>query len=49
VISVYMGITVNLIEAWAPYKAAITAINNTLNAANIKRLVSAFVLLKLLT
>jgi len=34
-----MGITVNLVEAWAPYKAAITAINNTLDPANIKRLV----------
>jgi len=40
-----MGITVNLVEAWAPYKAAITAINNTLDAANIKRLVCVSVCL----
>jgi len=40
-----MGITVNLVEAWAPYKAAITAINNTLDPANIKRLVRALRLL----
>ena len=45
VISIYMGITVNLVEAWTPYKAAITAINNTLDATNIKRLVCASKLL----
>lgn len=36
VISIYMGITVNLVEAWEPYKAAKTALNYTLDAANIK-------------
>ncbi|CAH1773129.1 unnamed protein product [Owenia fusiformis] len=36
VISVYMGMTVNLLDSWAPYKAAITALNNTLSTANIK-------------
>uniref|UniRef100_A0AAY4BXP5 WASH complex subunit 5 n=1 Tax=Denticeps clupeoides TaxID=299321 RepID=A0AAY4BXP5_9TELE len=36
VISVYMGITVNLIEAWEPYKAAKTALNYTLDVANVK-------------
>jgi len=36
VISVYMGITVNLIEAWEPYKAAKIALNYTLDSANIK-------------
>lgn len=36
VISIYMGITVNLVEAWDPYKAAKTALNYTLDSANIK-------------
>uniref|UniRef100_A0AAR2J0S3 WASH complex subunit 5 n=1 Tax=Pygocentrus nattereri TaxID=42514 RepID=A0AAR2J0S3_PYGNA len=36
VISIYMGITVNLVEAWEPYKAAKTALNYTLDPANIK-------------
>lgn len=30
VLSYYMGLTVNLIEAWEPYKAAKQALNNTL-------------------
>ena len=36
VISIYMGMTVNLIEAWDPYKAAKTALNNTLEASNLQ-------------
>lgn len=36
VISVYMGMTVNLMEAWEPYKAAKTALNNTLEPGNIR-------------
>uniref|UniRef100_A0A8B9L1E7 WASH complex subunit 5 n=1 Tax=Astyanax mexicanus TaxID=7994 RepID=A0A8B9L1E7_ASTMX len=36
VISIYMGITVNLVEAWEPYKAAKIALNYTLDPANIK-------------
>ncbi|XP_048385617.1 WASH complex subunit 5 [Stegostoma tigrinum] len=36
VISIYMGITVNLIEAWEPYKAAKTALNYTLEQLNVK-------------
>uniref|UniRef100_A0A8C5DMK5 WASH complex subunit 5 n=1 Tax=Gouania willdenowi TaxID=441366 RepID=A0A8C5DMK5_GOUWI len=36
VISIYMGITVNLVDAWEPYKAAKTALNYTLDSANIK-------------
>ncbi|XP_016375613.1 WASH complex subunit strumpellin-like [Sinocyclocheilus rhinocerous] len=36
VISIYMGITVNLVEAWEPYKAAKTALNYTLETANIR-------------
>lgn len=31
-----MGITVNLVEAWEPYKAAKIALNYTLDSANIK-------------
>lgn len=31
-----MGITVNLAEAWEPYKAAKTALNYTLDIANVK-------------
>uniref|UniRef100_A0A8C5TR57 WASH complex subunit 5 n=1 Tax=Malurus cyaneus samueli TaxID=2593467 RepID=A0A8C5TR57_9PASS len=36
VISIYMGITVNLAEAWEPYKAAKTALNYTLDLSNVK-------------
>lgn len=39
VISSYMGIVVNLVEAWDPYKAAKTALNNTLDPTNVKTLV----------
>ena len=35
-----MGMTVNLLEAWSPYKAALIALNNTLDAANVKEQVS---------
>ena len=33
-----MGITVNLIEAWEPYRAAKIALNNTLEHGNIQML-----------
>ncbi|XP_025778302.1 WASH complex subunit 5 [Puma concolor] len=36
VISIYMGITVNLADAWDPYKAAKTALNNTLDLSNVR-------------
>ncbi|XP_073257126.1 WASH complex subunit 5-like isoform X2 [Porites lutea] len=42
VISIYMGIVVNLVEAWDPYKAAKTALNNTLDVTNVKNLASRF-------
>jgi len=35
VITMYMGFTVDLSEAWAPYKAARTALGNILTKANI--------------
>lgn len=35
-----MGITINLVEAWEPYKAAKTALANTLESANVRDLVS---------
>lgn len=36
VISIYMGMTVNLVDAWEPYKAARQALLNTLDTANVK-------------
>ncbi|XP_063777365.1 WASH complex subunit 5 [Pseudophryne corroboree] len=42
VISIYMGITVNLMEAWEPYKAAKTALNYTLDLPNIKEQASRY-------
>lgn len=42
VISIYMGITVNLLEAWEPYKAAKTALNYTLDQANIREQASRY-------
>ncbi|XP_071964498.1 WASH complex subunit 5-like [Antedon mediterranea] len=38
VISIYMGISVNLMDAWMPYKAAYTALTNTVDPTNIKEL-----------
>ncbi|UYV65164.1 KIAA0196 [Cordylochernes scorpioides] len=37
IISVYMGMTVNLLEAWEPYRAARSALANTLDTINIKQ------------
>lgn len=42
VISIYMGIVVNLVEAWDPYKAAKTALNNTLDPNNVKPLATRY-------
>ena len=43
VITVYMGIVVNLADAWEPYKAAKIALNNTLDLNNVKELVSIMI------
>jgi hypothetical protein len=37
-----MGITVNLLDAWSPYKAAVTALNNTLDQSNVRELVCPY-------
>lgn len=42
VISVYMGITINLLDWWEPYKAAKTALSNTLDPVNIKEHASKY-------
>lgn len=36
VINLYMGMTVNLIDAWEPYRAATAALNNTLDLQAVK-------------
>ncbi|KAF6202837.1 hypothetical protein GE061_003242 [Apolygus lucorum] len=36
VVNIYMGITVNLIDIWEPFKAAKMALANTLDVSNIK-------------
>ncbi|PIK50593.1 putative WASH complex subunit strumpellin-like [Apostichopus japonicus] len=36
VTTIYMGIVVNLVDAWDPYKASKTALNNTLNVDNVR-------------
>lgn len=36
-----MGITVNLADAWEPYKAAKTALNNTLDPSNVREQVGS--------
>ena len=38
----YMGITVNLLDAWEPYKAARTALANTLQPDNIQHQAQKF-------
>uniref|UniRef100_A0A8C5V8R5 WASH complex subunit 5 n=1 Tax=Microcebus murinus TaxID=30608 RepID=A0A8C5V8R5_MICMU len=42
VISIYMGIIVNLADAWEPYKAAKTALNNTLDLSNVREQASRY-------
>ncbi|XP_015793922.1 WASH complex subunit 5-like [Tetranychus urticae] len=37
VINIYMGIIVNLIEAWEPYRAAKSALNNTLETTSLRK------------
>lgn len=42
VISIYMGIVLNLCDWWLPYKAARTALNNTLETANVKKIAQVY-------
>ncbi|XP_077866142.1 WASH complex subunit 5-like [Saccoglossus kowalevskii] len=42
VTSIYMGIPVNLMDAWEPYKAARTALNNTLDLSNVRELAARY-------
>lgn len=42
VISIYMGMTVNLVEVWTPYKAASTALANSLDVANVREQATRF-------
>lgn len=42
VISLYMGYTVNLAESWEAFKAARSAINNTLEIVNIKEFSNSY-------
>jgi len=37
-----MGITVNLIDSWEPYKAARTALSNTLLSSNVRDIASRY-------
>lgn len=37
-----MGITVNLIDSWEPYKAARTALGNTLDSSNVGDVASRY-------
>ncbi|GAB0089631.1 WASH complex subunit homolog 5 [Sergentomyia squamirostris] len=40
IVSIYMGITVNLIDSWEPYKAAKAALNNTVEAQILREIAS---------
>ena len=37
-----MGTTVNLVEAWSPYRAACDALNNTVLPANVRKVASGY-------
>jgi len=36
-----MGVTINIIDSWESFKAAKTAVNNTIQTAEISRLASS--------
>lgn len=36
IVSIYMGITINLIDSWDPYKAAKSALSNSIKSSNVK-------------
>eukprot|EP00035_Acanthoeca_spectabilis_P022186 m.442450 g.442450 ORF g.442450 m.442450 type:complete len:1163 (-) comp18809_c0_seq1:1689-5177(-) len=37
IISIYMGLTVDLVDAWEPYQAARTALANTIDHSNVQK------------
>ncbi|KJE94402.1 strumpellin, variant [Capsaspora owczarzaki ATCC 30864] len=43
IITIYMGVPVNLMDAWEPYKAARLALNNTGELGNVKHLAERYV------
>ncbi|XP_014242799.1 WASH complex subunit 5 [Cimex lectularius] len=42
IVNIYMGITINLIDIWEPFKAARTALANTLETVNIQECASMY-------
>lgn len=41
VVNVYMGVTINIIDSWEAFKAAKTAVNNTIQTTEINHLASS--------
>lgn len=41
VVNVYMGVTINIIDSWETFKAAKTAVSNTIQTVEISRLASS--------
>ena len=42
VISIYLGMIIDLLDWWSPYKAARVALNNTLENGNVKNVAQKF-------
>lgn len=41
IVNVYMGVTINIIDSWEAFKAAKTAVTNTIQTVEISRLASS--------